>query len=49
MYIKVLQNLKMIFLNLVFFLNALLKIYGNDKLLVRRSQYVKIFSFRFYN
>lgn len=47
--VKLLQNLKMIFLNLVFFLNTLWKMYENDKGLVRISQYVKIFSFRFYN
>lgn len=47
--VKLLQNLKMIFLNLVFFLNTLWKMYENDKGLVRISQYVKIFSFIFYN
>lgn len=47
--VKLLQNLKMIFLDLVFFLNTLWKMYENDKGLVRLSQYVKIFSFRFYN
>ena len=35
--VKLLQNLKMIFLDLVFFLNTLWKMYENDKGLVRLS------------
>lgn len=42
--VELLQNLKMIFLNLVFFL-LFEKIHENDKPLVRISQYVKIFFF----